>query len=247
MPVHDWTRVAAGIFHDFHQAWIVEIRNRLNAGLLPKGYYAMAEQIAGGPQPDVLTLEAEDIDDGPSDAGGTAVATQTGLLLTESPPQVRHVLDDDTFLYALKADRLAIRHVSGDRVVAFLEIVSAGNKQSAAMLKQFRDKLSDAFNAGCHLLIIDLHPPGKHDPEGIHAAFWTADTPTVTPAEPLSVSAYRAGSRPGAYFEPLAVGAKLPDFPLFLTSKRYVNVPLELTYQAAWQGVPDRWKRVIEG
>jgi hypothetical protein len=26
MPIHDWTRVDAGIFHDFHLAWIAEIR-----------------------------------------------------------------------------------------------------------------------------------------------------------------------------------------------------------------------------
>jgi hypothetical protein len=53
MPVHDWTRVNAGIFHDFHTVWLVEIRNRLNAGLLPEGYYALAEQIASETNPDV--------------------------------------------------------------------------------------------------------------------------------------------------------------------------------------------------
>ena len=37
MPVHDWTRVAAGTFHDFHQAWIVALSHALNAGLLPDG------------------------------------------------------------------------------------------------------------------------------------------------------------------------------------------------------------------
>jgi hypothetical protein len=42
MPVHDWTRVEAGIFHDFHTVWAVAIRNALNDGLLPKGYYVMA-------------------------------------------------------------------------------------------------------------------------------------------------------------------------------------------------------------
>jgi len=25
MPIHDWTRVAAGIYHDFHQDWTIEI------------------------------------------------------------------------------------------------------------------------------------------------------------------------------------------------------------------------------
>src|SRR5689334_23707113 len=47
MPVHDWSRVGAGIFHDFHCAWIVEIRNALNGGLLPPDHDAMAEQIIG--------------------------------------------------------------------------------------------------------------------------------------------------------------------------------------------------------
>jgi hypothetical protein len=35
MPVHDWTRVDAGLFHDFHQGWTVALRNALNAGMLP--------------------------------------------------------------------------------------------------------------------------------------------------------------------------------------------------------------------
>ena len=47
MPVHDWTRVSAGTFHDFHCAWIAEIRKALNDGRLPKDYYAQAEQVAG--------------------------------------------------------------------------------------------------------------------------------------------------------------------------------------------------------
>ena len=30
MPIHDWSRVDAGVFHDFHLAWVVEIANALN-------------------------------------------------------------------------------------------------------------------------------------------------------------------------------------------------------------------------
>lgn len=56
MPVHDWTRVDAGIFHDFHNVWLGELRNVLNGGLLPAGYYAMTEQPAGKYITDVLTL-----------------------------------------------------------------------------------------------------------------------------------------------------------------------------------------------
>ena len=44
MPVHDWSRVFAGAFHDFHLAWMAELRNALNGGILPENYYALAEQ-----------------------------------------------------------------------------------------------------------------------------------------------------------------------------------------------------------
>jgi hypothetical protein len=40
MPIHDWTRVEAGIFHDFHGLWIQVIKLALNDGLLPPDYYA---------------------------------------------------------------------------------------------------------------------------------------------------------------------------------------------------------------
>jgi len=48
MPIHDWSRVDAGVFHAFHQRWIVAVFERLNEGLLPRGFYARAEQVAGG-------------------------------------------------------------------------------------------------------------------------------------------------------------------------------------------------------
>ena len=58
MPIHDWTRVSAGTFHDFHQGWTIEIRDRLNSGVLPDGYYAMADQRVSGPEPDVVALRS---------------------------------------------------------------------------------------------------------------------------------------------------------------------------------------------
>ena len=38
MPVHDWTLVEAGIFHDLHKAWTAELRKTLNDGRLPEGF-----------------------------------------------------------------------------------------------------------------------------------------------------------------------------------------------------------------
>lgn len=65
MPIHDWTRVEAGIFHDFHQKWARAIKPALNSGLLPPDYYALLEQVAGRSRrdrlpPDLLTLRGPD-------------------------------------------------------------------------------------------------------------------------------------------------------------------------------------------
>lgn len=56
MPIPDWSRVPAGIIHDFHQDLVIQIKRDLNPGILPTGYSAMAEPMAGGLGPDVLGL-----------------------------------------------------------------------------------------------------------------------------------------------------------------------------------------------
>lgn len=57
MPVHDWSRVKAGIFHDFHNAWITHLKEALNGGLLPEGYYALSEQHVGRVITDILAAD----------------------------------------------------------------------------------------------------------------------------------------------------------------------------------------------
>lgn len=61
MPMHNWSNVNAGIYHNFHYLWLSTITNRLNAGLLPEGTIAMAEQFISGREPDVVTLQRNDI------------------------------------------------------------------------------------------------------------------------------------------------------------------------------------------
>jgi hypothetical protein len=58
MPVHDWSRVNANLFHDFHQTWIVRIANALNGGLLPKGSSALVERHSAAVGVDVQELLA---------------------------------------------------------------------------------------------------------------------------------------------------------------------------------------------
>ena len=241
MPVHDWTSVVAGNFHDFHESWISELRKALNTRVLPKGYYAMTDQVADGYIPDALMLERR------SDSGLES-EPRGALAVAEAPPQVRFVTEFDAQRYAARADRIAIVHANGDRAVAFLEIVSPGNKQSEFAAEKFRRRILDVCGRGCHVVIADILPPGPHDPRGIHAFCWDGeDEPIegVTAAEPFGLSAFRAEGHPQLYFERVGLGQPLPDMPLFLTEDHYVNVPLEATYNEAFSGMAEEWRTFL--
>jgi Protein of unknown function (DUF4058) len=238
MPIHDWTRVRSNRFHDFHQSWTIAIRNELNAGRLPPGYFAMVEQKAGGPEADVITLEL-------SPPSGSAPG---GMAVDLQPPRARFVTRAETAGYARKANRITIRHPDGD-VVAVVEIVSPGNKDNRHAIRAFARKAVELLQAGVHLLVVDLFPPSRRDPEGIHKVIWdrVRDEPFTLPADkPLTVAAYAAGTEIVAYVEPVAVGDSLLDMPVFLTAERYVPCPLETTYRTAWEQFPAPLKGPLE-
>jgi hypothetical protein len=242
MPVHDWTRVDAGIFHDFHHTWITEIKRVLNRGLLPPEYYALAEQIAGGLGPDVLTLHR------PANGAPPVGDPTGGIALATSPPPVQFRLRCEPDLYAAKAKAIVIRHRSNHQVIAVVEIVSPGSKNNRHGLRALVDKAVEILRAGVHLLLVDLFPPGARDPQDNHKAVWDEfidNDFTLPPGEPLTLAAYRAGTYPEAFVEPTAVGPSLPEMPLFLTPDVYIPVPLETTYQSAWADVPSFWRDVL--
>src|SRR5436189_43098 len=108
MPLHDWSRVDAGTFHDFHLSWIVHLKETLNGGLLPQGYYAFSERRT-----------------------------------------------------------LTIRHVSGHRIVALLEIVSPANKDRRQHVDDFVAKVTSALDQGIQVTVGDLFVPGPYDPLGM--------------------------------------------------------------------------------
>lgn len=244
MPVHDWTCVSAGTFHGFHTAWVTHLSETLNGGLLPEGYYAMPEQHGGRLIGDVLTLhEGKAGEPAPGQGQG-----QGGLAVAEVPPRVRVRLSPSPTARAARRT-LVVRHVSGHRIVALTEIVSPANKDRVATVAELADKVEGALARGVHVLLADVLPPGPHDPRGMHGALWERfdDEPYALPTdEPLTLASYVAGARPEAYVEHVAVGKPLPDMPLFLTPERYINVPLEATYTAAFRGLPAYWRGVVE-
>jgi hypothetical protein len=243
MPVHDWTRVGDGAFHDFHYSWVLEIKRALMRGLLPDGYYVMAEQIGGDVgAPDVLTLQragANLVSEGP--IPGTAT-------LTETPPVVdaRSTISRDA--YAKLQRTLVIRHTSDDRIVAMIEVLSRGNKSSRNAIRSLLDKAVAALDGGVHLLLVDVHPPGMRDPNGIHGAVLNeigTEEYTLGNERHLTVAAYIGGPVVDAFVAHFAVGEAIPEMPLFLTRENYVRVPLEAAYMAAWEDVPAHYKAAL--
>jgi hypothetical protein len=151
--------------------------------------------------------------------------------------------------YRRKQKAIVVRHVSGDDVVAVIEIVSPGNKAARNPLRAFVEKAAELLSNGIHLLIIDLFPPGRRDTEGIHGEIWqevAGQEVEASPAKPLTLASYDAGNALRAYVIRAAVGDALTDMPLFLEPGLAVTVPLEATYNAAFAEVPRRWRRVLE-
>lgn len=222
MLIHDWRQVGAGTFHHFHNAWITHLCEALNAGRFPKDVYALGEQ-------------------------------QTGdmVAVAEAPPKVQLAVEagEETEYYFAKRRSVVIRHSSDDRVVAFIEIVSPANKHSPERVHEFCEKVVTALKEGVHVLVFDLLSNTKAAADGMHGAIWEellAGDYTAPAESPLTLASYCAKRPVKAFVEPTAVGCELIDMPLFLTPTHYVSVPLGVTYQQAYAGVPQRWRSVIE-
>jgi hypothetical protein len=242
MPIHDWTRVDAGLFHHFHLRWIAALCDALNSGVLPADYFALAEQVVGGPIPDVLSLRLSPV----TPSSGFAPAR---MAIVTTPPRTRLVQSVEDDPYALKANRIVVRHEYG-QVVAVVEIISPGNKSARAHLRAFVEKSAEPIRQGVHLLVIDLFPPNRRHPQGIHKLIWDEfdEQDFELPADkPLTLVSYSAGVIKKAYVEPIAVGDCLPDMPLFLEPETYVPAPLEATYQTTWGTFPAPLKGLLTG
>jgi hypothetical protein len=189
----DWTRVSAGTFHDFHTAWIIHLKEALNTGLLPEGFYAQSEQHAGRTIADILTLQV-------GEQRSSIVPGSGPVAVAQAPPQVsRKAIAGPGAVGRATRSTLAIRHASNHRVVALVEVLSPANKDRLSSVQDFVDKAHAALQHDCHLLVVDLFPPSPHDPHGIHVAIWkelNPDEEAPPRGKPLTFAAYTAGAVP---------------------------------------------------
>jgi hypothetical protein len=241
MPLHDWTNVPAGLYHHFHQSWTIRIADALNAGRLPPGMSALVEQRSGPREADVLAIESR---------SGRAPADRTdgSAVALEERPVTQIVRRTSRDIFAGRANRIVIRHHLG-RIVAVIEIVSPGNKDSRAALHDFVEKTVQFLRAGVHILVIDPFPPTPRDPSGLHKAIWDQieEEPfAFPPGKDRLCMSYESGDEYAAYLELLAVGDRLPEMPLFIGEGRHVKTPVEATYQATWDMTPRELQMAVE-
>lgn len=240
MPMHDWNVVEPTIYHHFHQRWSVAIVDALNAGILPPGLSALIEQHAGGVVPNVLAVERRKRSRVP--VGGMATI-----------PKTRWRIEAQAGTMLRRANRIAIRHRLGE-VVCIIEIVSPGNKASQSAIRQFVEKTLEFIRAGINILIVDPFPPTPRDPHSLHKQIWDEIEEAsfeMPSGEPLLLASYRVGDdavglSPVAFLETIRVGGTMPDMPAWIDMDCYVSVPLERTYQAAWDVCPADYRHLVE-
>jgi hypothetical protein len=244
MPIHDWTVVPAGIFHGFHLSWIAELKKAMNGGGLPPEFYADAEQYADGKNADVLALHR-------SPAGSTAPLSASGSVATLAltiPADTAQRTAGKSKPQTQTQRRVVVRHISGHRVVAHIEIVSPRNKDRRTSAEEFVAKGREAIDAGIHLTVIDLFPATRAARRGLAPGIWRKydRVPLVAPpGQPLCVASVRSTARPDGFFKFLAVGEELPAFPLFLTDTLSASLPLADTYAAAFAGSPPYLRELL--
>jgi hypothetical protein len=240
VPIHDWSRGSDAAFHSFQLGWTVEVRNRLNSGVLPKPLYAITETIEL--RPDARFAEFPEPD------GAVRLPNWEDELRDSSdlPPRTSVQFEDDRRQYATVI--VTVRDDLHQPRAAVLW-VTRQDHETPYRLDSLLGLSVGALTRDIGLLVVDLFPPSKRDPRDIHKLIWDRikDEPHELPADkPLTLASYSAGGVITAYVENVGVGDPLPDMPVFLRPYHYVPCPLESTYQTSWAVFPKELKAPLE-
>jgi hypothetical protein len=199
------------------------------------------EQRSGPREADVLAVERQSKPQRPGAGAG-------GGVLVQELPDTKIVRRTSKEIYAGRANRIVVKHHLG-RIVAVIEILSPGNKDSRAALRDFVDKTIDFLRRGIHMLLVDLFPPTTRDPFGMHKVIRDEiheEDFAFPKGKDRILASYETGGERVAFVEPIAVGDELRDMPLFLAAGTHIRVPLESTYRATWDVSPEEMRIAVE-
>lgn len=217
MPLHDWTRVDAGDFHQMHTGWVVSTSGWCNQGGLPQNVYALLEP---GRR---LRTKKDPIQ------FGRFTSDNAHYYERRRTVAIRHSTGH-SYAALIEITNPAIR-TTARRLSEFVHKITVAVSQGIHVL------LIDPLPPGSRT------PDGIH---AIIWRELTGHSFQPIPEKPLTVVSYHAKQPAEAYIESFAVGDPLTDMPLFIGVNCYVTLPLEATYQSAWAGFPPPLRPLLE-
>lgn len=143
---------------------------------------------------------------------------------------------------------VTVRRGHDDRPAATCEVAAPDYHSGGIDGPAIARRVAGLLTRGVNVLLVNLHRMPPTHRHSLHALIWNevGGDEFAPPADkPLTLASYEAAVPPMAYVEPVAAGDALPDMPLFLVPGGHVLVPLEATYQAAWEGVPVQARRAM--
>ena len=179
MPMHDWTRVDAGIYLDFHHEWISEIKRaepRVAATRLLCPCRASGCRVRAG----CLDVARPDGRHGLQRRGCRDSGTSQDDVLHRTPRRVPTAQEKHGGSPSRQRGSHC-RHRRNRR---------AGKQKQCQLLRAFVQKACELMEQRIHLLLLEPFPPGRRDPNGIHSAIWEqfTDGPFGLPPEkPLTM------------------------------------------------------------
>lgn len=232
MPMHDWRKIEAGLYHSFHASWLTRLNDALNDGLLPENFYAATEQVITRYNADILTLSTRD---------GERISSSR---LKETMPVATLIDEGHVAKPRATRNRIAIHHVSGDKIIAVIEIVSPANKDTKRDCDQFIEKAAELLETEINLLLIDPFKSTKQAPHGLHTRIWQNLFPDTEPhattdLQPLMNVTYTCLSDGDiqAGIVRYSLGELIPAISM-LIDLEWITIPLEGTYMQAWDKFP---------
>jgi hypothetical protein len=185
------------LWHDFHLAFLPEIRSRLVAQVRPNYIVLLEEHIFVHELPGIprqLPGRADlSLATGARQESGNRAAP--GVL--EAPAHVELVSQD-----VERVPFLEIRDRLGRELVTVLEMLSPSNKRRGGDREQYLTKRAELLESPAHLVEIDLLRGGRPMPLG------------GRPDCDYSILASRADARPVADFWPIKLREALPVIPV---------------------------------
>jgi hypothetical protein len=213
-------------WNSFHSGWATRIADRLG-DVIPDEFRAHENlKLGGGIEIDVATVRHP-----PGSTNGTASPKHSNW---QPPPAVTV---DATFPDRFEV--LVFRQFGGRQLVAAIELISPGNKDSDETRRAFAMKVASYLHEGVSVLIVDVVTERRanlHDE--IVRMMQLPDELLMPPEPPLFAASYRPvlrDNRPeiDIWVNGFSVGDPLPTMPLRLIADYFVPVELELTYTEA--------------